>query len=324
MTKAIKDIVAEGKLPVDQDGIIPLISNGEEYLSQEGETWDFKETWPFSYSDDYFAGLARLVCAFANTAGGLIIFGVNDNTRKGGRTKTQPNVDRFEQAFEQLTGVKPIIEVRRYKNEDLGDVDILLVAKKRSNQPPFRFKKQIGKYASEVIWVRRGSEVRSATSADVPQLYLRETSDLDGVKAPIGHLPPSPATVKEFIGRMKTIDRVFNWLSADDDPRAFLFGKGGSGKSTIAFEIFKHIRNSGGSFLISNENLIEQAIFVSAKQKYLEVEKQAQRIFIWNDFDSEITLYIAILISGGYPSDLIDSENLESLKESIKEFFNNN
>jgi predicted HTH transcriptional regulator len=146
MTKAIQDIVAEGNLPENSDDVLPLISNGEEYISQEGETWDFKETWPFSYSDDYFGGLARLVCAFANTSGGLIIFGVDDSTRKGGRTKTQPNVDRFEQAFEQLTGVKAPIQLRRYKSLTLGDVDILLVSRKQSSQLPFRFSRRIGNY----------------------------------------------------------------------------------------------------------------------------------------------------------------------------------
>lgn len=323
MTKAIQDIVAEEKLPDRADDIIPLISNGEEYISQEGETWDFKETWPFSYSDDYFGGLARLVCAFANTSGGLIIFGVDDNTRKGGRTKTQPNVDRFEQAFEQLTGVKAPIQLRRYKSLALGDVDVLLVSRKKSSQLPFRFCRKIGSYPTDVIWVRRGSEVRAASSADIPLLYLRGVSNSIDVKSPIGHLPPSPSTVKEFVGRMITMDRVFKWISKDDEPRAFLFGKGGSGKSTIAFEVFKHIRSSGGTIKISDENEIEKAIFVSAKQKFLDVEKQAQSKFLWNDFDDECTLYTSILISGGYPPDLIFSDDIVKLKDSIKDFFNN-
>jgi hypothetical protein len=171
--------------------------------------------------------------------------------------------------------------------------------------------------------VRRGSEVRVATSADIPLLYLRDVNNSIDVKSPIGHLPPSPSTVKEFVGRMITMDRVFKWISKDDEPRAFLFGKGGSGKSTIAFEIFKHIRSSGGSIKISGENEIEKVIFVSAKQKFLDVEKQVQSKFLWNDFNDESTLYMSILISGGYPPDLIFSDDIIKLKESIKDFFNN-
>src|SRR6185312_5552338 len=57
------------------------------FVPQEGPVWDFKREWPFSYSDDYFAGIARLICAFANSYGGIIVFGVHDELRTADTTK---------------------------------------------------------------------------------------------------------------------------------------------------------------------------------------------------------------------------------------------
>jgi hypothetical protein len=35
--------------------------------------------------------------------------------------------------------------------------------------------------------------------------------------------------IKRFVGRLKTIDQIFRWLKLSDEPRTFLYGKGGSG-----------------------------------------------------------------------------------------------
>jgi len=50
---------------------------GEQLIRRrEGETLDFKQEMPRS------SDLARLVTAFYNTQGGIIVFGVEDNTRR--------------------------------------------------------------------------------------------------------------------------------------------------------------------------------------------------------------------------------------------------
>lgn len=324
MQASLVEIVRAGELPESADAIIPLISNPDgTYLFQEGNTWDFKQAWPFSYSDPYFAGLCRLACAFANSEGGVIIFGVDDETRKGGKTKIQPNMDRFEQAFRQLTGRLPKFQLRRYQNEALGDVDILLVPRKSSSEPPLRFLESVHGYEAGTIWVRRSSEVCRADSSDIPILYLR--SDIEDASAlpPEGQLPPSPATVREFVGRMETIDRVFTWLMCDDEPRAFLYGKGGSGKSTIAYEVYKNIKLEGSGLRIAR-NLLQRMIFISAKRVFLNVERQKPERFVGYDFTNESELYTAILALGGADIDDGDAENLEVLKRKIKAFFDEN
>ena len=130
MPTSILEIVRKGDLPITADEILPLLTNEDgTFLNQEGTLWDFKETWPFEYSDSYFGGICRLICAFANTEGGLIIFGVNDKSRRGGMTKITPNLDKLEMAFRQLTGQLPRLVLRRYESSQSGNFDALLGSK---------------------------------------------------------------------------------------------------------------------------------------------------------------------------------------------------
>lgn len=323
MFENIKELVDSGALPTDDSVIAELLTNADgTYLFQEGDCWDFKGVWPFSYSDDYFYGLARLVCAFANTDGGLIVFGVDDQTRKGGRTKTFPNVDKFELALSQLTGVKPKLELRRFTNDTCGDVDVLLVHRKLPYDPPLRFLRDAGKYKADTFWVRQGSAIAEAEAVDIPKLYLSQENDSEEVRQPAGQLPPTQSNVRQFVGRMPMMDAIFHWLSLADEPRAFLYGRGGSGKSTIAQEVFKQLKSNGGGYKLGKSNLIDQVIFLSAKSQYLNVEKQEIEPFSGNDFTSEIELYKAILVLGGAAGDEIETESIERLKSNVQEFFN--
>lgn len=316
------EMVQCGELPEAASDFLPLVTNEDgTYLLQEGTIWDFKETWPFSYSDSYFFGICRLICAFSNTEGGIIIFGVNDSTRKGGLTKTIPNVDRLEQAFKELTGETPNLQLRKYKSIECGDINVLLVRRKTSHQRPFRFIKQVANYPKDVIFVRQASSIRRATSNDITTLYL--TLEDEGAPQPKCHLPPSAATVREFVGRMSAIDRIFAWLRNTDEPRAFLYGKGGSGKSTVAYQVFKSINSSGGGFVASG-NPIDVLIFVSAKAIYLDVENRSVSKFVGLDFKNEEELYYAILTLGDFDLDDSRSSDLKYLKTSVEEFFDQN
>jgi hypothetical protein len=88
MDDTIGEAINCAMLPASQDQLLGSLRDGNHYSAQEGSRWDFKREWPFSYSDGYFAGIARLICAFANTHGGIIIFGVHDESRTGGHNKS--------------------------------------------------------------------------------------------------------------------------------------------------------------------------------------------------------------------------------------------
>jgi len=62
----IKKAIALGELPIEKQALLsPLLQADGPYVYQEGLQWDFKREWPFSYSDNYFGAIARLICAFA-------------------------------------------------------------------------------------------------------------------------------------------------------------------------------------------------------------------------------------------------------------------
>src|SRR3954464_13473056 len=123
MATDIQAIVSRGELPSDRLDVVGPLMDGERYSSQEGSSWDFKREWPFSYSDEYFGGIARLVCAFGNSTGGLIVFGVHDELRTAGHNKVAPNMDRLQQALSHLLTEKLSLHLRRYETGTRDAVD---------------------------------------------------------------------------------------------------------------------------------------------------------------------------------------------------------
>ena len=92
----LKEMLSTRSIPPDNEWFLQTFTepNGK-FSAQETENFDFKKTWASSLSDEYFAGLLKLVTAFANTSGGLIIFGVDDVTRSPVKSTIRPNIDKF-------------------------------------------------------------------------------------------------------------------------------------------------------------------------------------------------------------------------------------
>lgn len=324
MTDAISQALKDGNLPADKHELLcSLVSDNGSYTTQEGVLWDFKRDWPFSYSDDYFGGIARLIAAFANTHGGIIIFGVHDETRTAGRNKVSPNLDRLQQSLNQLLTDSPQVACRRYAEGTSDAVDVLLVCPLKPTTLPTRFKRTIGPYKAGTIWVRQNHEVVAAEPRHAGLLYCRHTGDEEtGDNETLsGGLPPSPANIKRFVGRLSTIDRIFGWLKQSDEPRTFLHGKGGSGKTTIAYEIAKTLKLEGSGVRIHGGELLDNVIFVSAKQRTLDVIDQSTKEFVGLDFLNEKELYEAILTLANWSSHPIDDLSLDDLKQEIKNLF---
>ena len=196
--KVLKYIDAR-ELPDTEQFVEMFASDGARFIDQEDQNWDFKDRWPFSYSDEYFFAIARIISSFANTTGGFLIFGVHDVNRTGGHNKVIVNTDKLRQAIVANMGACPEFEVRRYELAKLGNVDCLLILPRKMGELPFRFRKPT-KYGFS-IWVRDGHSVSPADTKHLPILYCR-TDSADNQPIP-GSLPPNPRTVTKFVGRLE-------------------------------------------------------------------------------------------------------------------------
>jgi len=320
--EAIVNCIKAGSLPSEPMDLFSSIYDPESnrFYDQESTHCDYKAQFPYSFTVDYFGGILRLISAFYNTFGGIIIFGVHDNTRDPGHNKVKINIERLNNVIR--TELSSPIEVKHreyYLGSDKSaamKVDVLLVPKRPMAIPPVRFQKAIGNQKPNIIWMRIGHEVIEPTSIDLPMLYsAREDYGINaesGSAAVQSALPPSPATLKEFIGRRDSLDRLYTWLFSRDEPRTFLYGKGGSGKSTIAFEFARMISDTGGGIPTKQARPIDYVLFLSAKLTALDpmsrriIKSQA------HDFSTAMEFYQAILALVGWT----DSETIYSSNET--------
>src|ERR1019366_1268914 len=181
--EAIREARALGELPLEKQSLLGALTQSDgTYVQQEGLIWDFKREWPFSYSDGYFAAIARLICAFANSHGGLIIFGVHDEKRTGGHNRVATNLDKMQQALSQLLTEQPKLILKRYGAGTATAIDVLLVFANDSTVLPIRFKKALGQYKAGTIWVRQSHEVIEAEPRHISLLYCRSRHDHDSLE----------------------------------------------------------------------------------------------------------------------------------------------
>ena len=308
--KQIDNWCRAGKLPTHDLFLEALLDDDSRFSSVEGQNWDFKDQWPPSHTDSYFAGICRLICAFSNTSGGVIIFGVDDELRTAGHNKKDPNLDKFIQSFKQLTGAEFEYDFIRYPAlEKIGAVDALLIRPRPKESRPIKFIKNIASYEKVKIWVRDGNEVVQAQSRHFSSLFISD--DYGGVD---GLIPPSTGQIKRFIGRVEAMTELFDWLHNSDEPRTYLYGKGGSGKTTIAREFGKLVKSAGKGLQIECTDPVDIVLFLSAKEKELS-SPTAEIVDISDpDFHDELSLLSQIVkLSGGAVD--IGEEEVAELKD---------
>lgn len=321
----IVECIRKITLPEDHlDVIGPLLSADQKtFEAQEGTYWDYKRDFPFSYSDDFFGGIVRLVCGFYNTYGGIIIFGVHDKTRDAGHNRVNINIEKFNTRLREVLNHEVTCIHRRYELNG-QPYDIILVGKRDANTPPVKLSIDIGKYKADTLWLRKGHEVLEATSADLSLLYGARASygleaNLDEDFSIPAEIPPSPATIREFVGRVGVMDRLFSWLVEDDQPWIFLYGKGGSGKSTIAHEFACLIRREGRALLIGGQTPIDRVIYLSAKAREFNPKSGKEQEFAGRDFRGAEELFRNILILAEWDElERLEKLDIKQLQLEIK------
>lgn len=300
------------------------------FVVQESLHWDYKDTFPRKLESDYGVGIIRLTCAFYNTYGGLIIFGVEDKTKRPVGNSSQLDVERFN-AFLRNRLSSPIECIHREyiirtEDEDLR-IDVLLVPKRQGGTEPIRNIMQIGKYKPGCIFHRQGHEVMQATSLTLPLLYMpREDYGLNSGEDTMVSIerviPPPTATMKEFIGRRDVMDRLWRWLIFDDDPRFYLYGRGGSGKSTIAYDFAKRVSESWEKQPIAEGQTLDLVIYLSAKTLELNPMRGRVEKSQMTDFTTAREQFIAIVeAAGGFGGEKSDELNDDAVAARLRSVF---
>jgi hypothetical protein len=308
----VVDTLKARALPHDVNSFLDLVSNRElrTFEIQENTYWDYKDSFPHSMTDDYFIGVCRLVCGFHNRYGGIIIFGIHDKHRTPGHNKVIVDIERFNTRLREVLSAPIECMHRRYQfrtgkpipaNRHVDDAfDFVLVPKRNFSIPVTRFVTSIGKYQPSDIFIRQNHEVLRAKSADIPELYtprsgfglLQQSSSAPVFEA----LPQRPSVLRQFIGRARVLDQIFSWFVTRDEARAFLHGRGGSGKSTIAYEFASIIARHGGDIEIEGGGKIDRVLFLSAKEQELDTKTGKIRKFIGTDFSNADDLFRSILL----------------------------
>jgi NB-ARC domain len=133
--------------------------------------------------------------------------------------------------------------------------------------------------------------------------------------------------MKEFIGRVQLMDRLWFWLVLEpDQPRLFLYGDGGSGKSTLAYEFARCVASSSVAAISSEGSKIDFVVYLSGKKTEIDPKTGKIREFAAQDFTSAEEQFRKILNRSGWMTEaetqnLSKKELLRALKELLSEFY---
>lgn len=298
------------------------------FLLSEGEYWDFKNSWPFSRSDDYFYGIANHICGFANNGGGYIIFNVDDNTRKHYPSPVKMNSDSLIQGIAAILNQPPDTLNLSFFEYKVGDNmhPTIFIPPRHITVPPLYIQvNKHNRFGSDQIYFRIGHETKIIQERNYRTLFLRDDSDdsNDRQNELITSIPNRPTTIRKFIGRVRSLTALFDWINDPDSSVCYLWGRGGSGKSTIAWNLCRLFAMSGFSPTFKAGLRFDAVCFLSAKRIQMNTLSAQQEAVTDIDFYDRGSLRRAILKAGRYTTDeaAVDELDEESLDKAIKELF---
>lgn len=294
---------------------------------QETYVIDFKDKSSSKFNDPYGASIVRLVLAFYNTYGGAIVFGVHDATRQFSGENISLDIEALNTFVTECTGLRFEITKREYTKVIDGEefrVCVALVPRRGVTKPALLIK-DLQNYRQGTLWVRDRHQVLIAQPEHMQIIYsTRNEYPSDQYSPAISiqrSMPPRPATIKQFVGRTKILIELWNWLLFGDQPRVYLHGPGGSGKSAIAFEFADLITKSENEIRMANGDRIDYVVYISGKETELETKYGRIRDFHEKQFSSYLDVYRSILVDSGFVDGgevlLLDEHSLEGALDAL-------
>lgn len=331
--KRIADALERRELPSDFTELFEANWDGTaaRFTAQETYILDYKETLPDRYADGYGAGIVRLALAFHNSYGGVIVFGVKDRVLTVTGVDSPFDVEPFNRVLSDFTGVALECVTRTYAvtHPDGSTKDVALVlVPRRGLARPLRLVRDLGPYAAGMTWIRDRHEVLEAGTQHLPTLYSDRRllpSEIDGSVVPFPihrSFPPSPSTIRDFVGRGKLVEALFDWFLFDDQPRMYLHGPGGSGKSTLAFEIARLLADNGHRMGLPRGERLDYVVYLSGKETEFNTMTGREQEFALRQFGSSREQVVQILHHSGLATqDEAATADDHSLEARLSELF---
>ncbi|MCG7519502.1 RNA-binding domain-containing protein [Ruegeria sp. Ofav3-42] len=322
--------ICDESLPSDFDELFGEIydQRHDQFKIQENSLLDYKEHLPAEGDLNYRSGLLKLVAAFHNMYGGLILFGIRDVDFKPVGVEGEFDVEKYNALYSEIFG-NNIEIIKKSYNVNVGGMPAKIIAvlvPRRSTTRPAVAHKNYGQILKGNTYIRERHEAKVANSRHYPILFSRREilSDESGEDI-IGlqyYAPPSPSTLPTFIGRDFLAFKLWDWLLIDKKPRIYLSGAGGSGKSTLAYEFMDQVARNWTGLKLRNSETIDFVAFVSAKETELDVRSGVEQKYSLRQFEDAEGLFKLILtnVGGEEPSNL-EGQSRESLLEKIELLF---
>ncbi|WP_193171639.1 NB-ARC domain-containing protein [Nisaea nitritireducens] len=297
-------------------------------LLQEFDLLDFKDRVPVKDDDSFLQDICRLIVAFYNTYGGIIVFGVEDKEKNIVGNKNLPDVEYFSRVVNDKCGSKIPIIHQRYLHSDVEknslSVDVFLVAKRIIGVPPAEFPDKQGE---KQIYFRSNFQKAIANPKNLSFLYTpREYDEFldDGARTSIeNYLPPSPSVIRSYVARKEVLNNLWDWCAnQQSEPRFILCGPGGSGKSTIAYEFAKSISDYYRGIEVGGFKF-DVVIFLTAKERYLDTDSAYVQQSEIVDFSDERSQFESILSKLHYKKSELSDLSDKKVSELIEEAFDN-
>lgn len=327
--KPLWDAISKAELPNESADLFGDCWDEAEQHFRLQETYliDFKDHAPNSFSEGMGAGIVRLALGFYNSFGGVVVFGINDRSLTLSGLPPVLDIERFNRVLSDVTGAALECIFKTYKLPGADSPVGVLLVPRRGNVRPLALRRGLGPYREGMVWFRERHEVLEATPAHLPHLYSARqwltTGGDEPQNLPIHRsLPPSPATMHNFIGRHELMRSLWDWFVFGDQPRMYLHGPGGSGKSTLAFEFAKTIADVGFNVVVETGEHVDYVLFLSAKETELNPLNGEQQVFSLRQFESAETEFKQILYhSGHFDSDAIEAADDDQIEEMLTGLF---
>lgn len=327
--KSLAGWIERADLPVDGASLFGPAWNEVEqrFTVQETYILDYKDRVPTKFGDGYGSGIVRLLLAMYNSYGGLIVFGVTDRELTVCGVEQALDIEALNRVVSDVSGrsIECLSRCYTLPGLEAKRVCALLVPKRRASKP-VKLGVQLGSYAPGKLWLRDRHEVLEADATHLPTLYSARTSlpaEASETSLPIHRsMPPSPATMEDFIGRKNLLAELWDWFVFGDQPRMYLSGPGGSGKSTLAYEFARSLAETGYNVTLPNGERVDYVIYISAKETELDTIKGRQQRFQLRQFDDTASQFQQILYhSGHYDAEAIADVNEEQALDLLQGLF---